>query len=158
MFSFDTFTFDNGGHRACYTRNCAARSMAIVTGLSYEHIRQLIMEEAKNEKIGKKRKSTPSGGVRTSTVRKIMTGLGWTWHPTMGIGTGCKVHLRADELPSGRLMVRLSRHYAAVIDGVVHDLSDPSRNGTRCVYGYWAKSNSLLGHEFGKSTFQVQIR
>ena len=25
--------------------------------------------------------------------------LGWTWTPTMAIGQGCKVHLRADELP-----------------------------------------------------------
>jgi hypothetical protein len=34
-------------------------------------------------------------------------------------------------------VVALSKHYAAVVDGVVHDLYDPSRDGTRCVYGYW---------------------
>lgn len=27
--------------------------------------------------------------------------------------------------------------YAAVVDGVVRDTHDPSRDGTRCVYGYW---------------------
>ena len=58
----------------------------------------------------------------------------------MGIGTGCKVHLRKDELPMGRIIVALSKHYAAVIDGVVHDTHDPSRSGTRCVYGYWRLS------------------
>jgi hypothetical protein len=26
-----------------------------------------------------------------------------------------------------------------VIDGVIHDTFDPSRGGTRCVYGYWIK-------------------
>jgi hypothetical protein len=57
----------------------------------------------------------------------------------MGIGTGCTVHLKADELPAGRIIVRLSGHYAAVIDGVLHDTSDCSRDGTRCVYGYWVK-------------------
>jgi hypothetical protein len=49
----------------------------------------------------------------------------------------CKVHLRDGELPMGRLVVSLSRYYAAVIDGVIHDTHDPSRDGTRCVYGYW---------------------
>jgi hypothetical protein len=55
----------------------------------------------------------------------------------MMIGTGCTVHLRSDELPGGRLIVALSRHWCAVIDGVIHDLYDCSRGGTRCVYGYW---------------------
>lgn len=37
-----------------------------------------------------------------------------------------------------RLVVGLGRHYAAVIDGTVHDTRDPCREGTRAVYGYWA--------------------
>ena len=37
----------------------------------------------------------------------------------------------------GRLVVSLSRHWTAVIDGVIFDTHDPSRRGTRCVYGYW---------------------
>lgn len=41
------------------------------------------------------------------------------------------------ELPSGRLIVAVSRHLCAVIDGVIHDTFDPSRDGTRCVYGYF---------------------
>ena len=24
-----------------------------------------------------------------------------------------------------------------MIDGVIHDTYDPTRGGTRCVYGYW---------------------
>ena len=55
----------------------------------------------------------------------------------MQIGSGCTVHLRDGELPMGRLLVSVSKHLVAVIDGVIHDLSDPSRNGTRCVYGFW---------------------
>ena len=56
----------------------------------------------------------------------------------MAIGSGCTVHLRADELPPGRLIVGVSRHTTAVINGVVHDTHDPTRGGTRCVYGYWS--------------------
>jgi hypothetical protein len=38
----------------------------------------------------------------------------WTFHPTMSIGSSCEAHLRAKELPAGRLIVRLSMHVAAV--------------------------------------------
>jgi hypothetical protein len=55
----------------------------------------------------------------------------------MSIGSGCRVHLRDGELPPGRLVVKVSRHYAAVIGGVLHDTHDSTRGGTRCVYGYW---------------------
>jgi hypothetical protein len=62
--------------------------------------------------------------------------LGWVWTPTMTIGSGCQVHLRADELPPGRLICKVSKHLVAVIDGVIHDTHDPSRDGARCVYGF----------------------
>jgi hypothetical protein len=42
-------------------------------------------------------------------------------------------------MPSGRLVVRLSRHLTAMIDGIVHDTYDPRREGTRCVYGWWSQ-------------------
>jgi hypothetical protein len=57
----------------------------------------------------------------------------------MAIGQGCKVHLRATELPAGRLIVQVSKHLVAVIDGVIRDTSDPSRGGKRCVYGYYSR-------------------
>ena len=52
------------------------------------------------------------------------------------------VHLRREELPRGRLVVRLSRHLTAVIDGVIHDIYNPDRRGTRCVYGYFKPAQS----------------
>ncbi|MDM3928731.1 hypothetical protein QRB35_22225 [Mycobacterium intracellulare subsp. chimaera] len=69
-----------------------------------------------------------------------MADLGWLWVPTMHIGSGCRVHLRADQLPSGRLVVSVSRHTVAVLDGIIHDTHDPTRDGTRCVYGYYRKN------------------
>lgn len=36
------------------------------------------------------------------------------------------------EMASCRMIVRLSGHLAAVIDGVLHDTHDCSRDGTRC--------------------------
>ena len=68
-----------------------------------------------------------------------MQSLGFKSVATMGIGTGCKVHLKADELPKGRIICNLSRHYCAVVDGVINDTYDPSRGETRCVYSYLIK-------------------
>ena len=83
--------------------------------------------------------SDASEGVHKKLRSEYLRSIGWKWTPTMGIGTGCKVHLRDGELPMGRLIVSVSRHLVAVIDGVIHDRSDCSRGGSRCVYGYWSK-------------------
>ena len=136
----------DGGRKAAGFKvkagDCACRAVAIATGKPYREIYDLINEVAKAEgKPKKKRKgkgvSSARSGVYRETMDLIMASLGWSWVPTMKVGQGCKVHLRADELPSGRIVVRLSRHYAAVIDGILHDDHDSSRGGTRCVYGYW---------------------
>jgi hypothetical protein len=37
----------------------------------------------------------------------------------MSIGSGCQVDLRTKELPAGPLIVRLSKHVATVIDGII---------------------------------------
>jgi hypothetical protein len=136
---------DDGGRQAAGFKgaagDCACRAVAIATGLSYRSVYDVINVRGAHERIGKKKRSKSSArsGVYKDLMRQLMDELGWTWTPTMKIGGGCKVHLRADELPSGRLIVNLSRHYAAVIDGVIHDTHDCSRNGTRCVYGYWSR-------------------
>jgi hypothetical protein len=87
------------------------------------------------------REKTADKGI--STKRKwfddYMTSLGFVWVPTMFVGQGCKVHLREGELPMGRLVVSVSRHMCAVIDGVSNDTHDSSRSGNRCVYGYYIK-------------------
>lgn len=54
---------------------------------------------------------------------------------------GCQAHLRLNEIPQGRVIVKVSKHLTAVIDGVIHDTHDPSRQGRRCVYGYYLKAN-----------------
>jgi hypothetical protein len=69
--------------------------------------------------------------------RPYLASLGWRWVPTMRVGQGCRVHRRAGELPPGRLVVKVSKHLVAVLDGVIHDTYDPGRGGTRYVYGYF---------------------
>ena len=123
------------------TGDCVTRSIAIATEIPYREVYDSLNALAKRERLGtrKKGKSSSRTGVYRSTYQKYLESLGWTWVPTMHIGSGCKVHLREGELPMGRLIVTVSRHMVAVIDNVIHDLSDPSRNGWRCVYGYFHK-------------------
>jgi len=140
------YQFNDGGRaEAGYkglTGDCAARSIAIVTGIGYQKAYDLINEAAQSEKRGKKKRgiSNARTGVYKDNVKRVMLSLGYKWTPTMLIGQGCKVHLRAEELPQGRLLVNVSKHYTAVIDGVIHDTHDPQRDGTRCVYGYYSKN------------------
>lgn len=110
-------------------RDCAARAIAIAVQIPYADAYQLVNQAAAGERSSAKRrgrKSSARTGVFGPTMRKVMAGLGWTWVPTMTIGSGCTVHLVASELPAGRIIVALSRHYCAVIDGVVHDTYDPN--------------------------------
>lgn len=139
------FQQDDGGRAAAGFKDnagdCVCRAVAIASGRSYREVYERLSQETGSQRAGKrgKRPASARNGVSTSRkwFRDYMAELGATWHPTMQIGSGCKVHLRANELPAGRLVVSLSRHYAAVVDGVLHDTHDCSRDGTRCVYGYW---------------------
>ncbi len=120
------------------SRDCVVRAIAIATEIPYKEVFNELSCMASKAKLIRERIS-PSKGVHKNVFRAYMKLLGWRWVPTMGIGTGCTVHLKADELPSGRLVVCTSRHLVAVIDGVINDKFNPSRGGTRCVYGYFKK-------------------
>lgn len=141
------FIHDDGGRSAAgfrgSTGDCVTRAIATATGVPYRDVYDAINAASERERTGtrKRGKSSARTGVHKPTYRKYLQSLGWTWTPTMKIGSGCKVHLTASELPSGRLIVAVSRHLVAVIDGVIRDTHDPSRGGTRCVYGYFSKES-----------------
>jgi hypothetical protein len=137
------FVYDDGGREAAgfqgATGDCAVRAVAIATGLPYREAYDRINTLAVRERQGTRKRGVSNArtGVYRSSMRWLMDEVGAVWTPTMGIGSGCTTHVRADELPAGRLILSLSKHYAAVIDGALHDTHDCSREGTRCVYGYW---------------------
>lgn len=143
--------------------DCVTRALAIAMELDYQLVYDAMANgnlnarktRGRKKKVGRK---TAREGifVRDKWFKDFMASHGWTWTPTMTIGSGCKVHLVADELPPGRIIVSLSRHYCAVIDGVINDTYDPNDRpppewleeygrevrepGPRCVYGYWKKA------------------
>lgn len=121
------------GYKGC-TGDCVVRALAISAEISYQEAYDALFEQGRERKV---KNPSPRNGVARKTYESVFARYGAVWTPTMRIGSGTTVHLRADELPTGRLIARLSKHLCAVIDGVVHDLYDPSREGTRAVYGYW---------------------
>jgi len=137
------WVYDDGGRAAAgfrgATDDCVCRAIAIAAELPYTEVYDRLNALARSERVGKRKRGVSSArtGVYKVTQHKLIEQLGWVWTPTMQIGQGCKVHLRAEELPKGRLLVSVSRHLVAVIDGVIHDTHDCSRSGTRCVYGFW---------------------
>lgn len=147
-----SWSYNDGGRKeAGYkgeTGDCVVRSIAIALQLPYQEVYDELM--ARSAAYGRTRRShaakqilikgaSPRNGVYGEVYKPYLKEKGWLWQPTMFVGQGCKVHLRSDELPRGRLILRLSRHVTTVIDGVIHDIYDPSRLGTRCVYGYFQK-------------------
>ena len=128
--------------------DCVVRSIAIVARLSYGQVYEdlrlanEVYAKSKDNRVAKRiseKGSTPRNGNHRDVFHDYILALGFKWVPRMAVGKGCQVHLRADELPSGRLIVRVSKHLTAVIDGVIYDTHNPSRHGTRCVYGYYIK-------------------
>lgn len=165
--------YNDGGRAAAgYTGvagDCVTRAVVIATGKPYQEVYDALSEGSRMQRMGKRkvRKFSARSGVnvRRRWFKDYMASIGWVWTPTMHIGSGCTVHLTDGELPMGRLIVSVSKHYTTVIDGVVHDTHDPQRNvhasepdrgqelrpgqhrsngwihsiQRRCVYGYWSK-------------------
>lgn len=115
--------------------DCVTRSIAIATGMPYLNVYNDLSYAMYN--AGSSRSAR--NGIIKNVWKKYLNDLGWHWTPTMQIGSGCTVHLAQDELPNGKLIVSVSKHITAVIDGVIRDNHDPSRDGTRCVYGYYSQ-------------------
>lgn len=144
--------YNDGGRKAAGRKgdagDCVVRAIAIACelpyGRVYDDLNDLIASVRQTKYA---RGSSARTGIYRPIYDKYLAALGWVWTPTMQIGSGCRVHLRPYELPPGRLIVKVSRHLAAVIDGVLHDTFDCSRNGTRCVYGYWRQSMNSLRKE-----------
>ena len=146
----DTFIFNDGGRaEAGYkgqTGDCVCRSICIVTGKPYDEVYQALAEgnfTQRKSKHSKKGKRTAANGINTKRkwFNEYMLSLGFKWVPTMFVGIGCKMHLKKEELPTGKIICNVSKHFVAVVDGVINDIYDCSREGTRCVYGYYHQPN-----------------
>ena len=144
------FIYNDGGRKQAGYKgqagDCVARAIAIASEQPYQTVYDILAEGNASQRRSKhdrgKRTRSARDGIKVTRkwFKDYMASIGFEWTPTMLIGSGCKVHLRDGELPKGRLVVSVSKHYTSVIDGVINDIHDCSREETRCVYGYWEKS------------------
>lgn len=133
----------NDGGRSHYFKgrdvgDCVVRAVTIASGKDYKWVYDQLSAIQKRQD-GKTAREGVS--VKNPAFKEFMKSLGFCWTPTMKVGQGCKVHLNGNELPAGRLVCQVSRHSVAVIDGAIHDTHDSTRDGKRCVYGYWRLRN-----------------
>lgn len=139
------FIYNDGGrsqhYKAWYAGDCVTRAIAIATGQDYKAVYDSLNDLRDNMRQTKQvRTSSARDGVARIIYQCYLESLGWKWIPCMTIGSGCVIHLREGQLPQDKtLIVRLSKHMTCIINNVIHDTYDPSRDSTRCVYGYFIK-------------------
>lgn len=125
------FIYDDGGRSKYFKGNagdCVTRAIAIATGIDYKEVYDTIKDLLQH---------TPRNGLKKKETKDIMHYFGFDWIPTMTIGSGCTIHLREEELPKGTIVCQVAGHLTCIKDGVIYDTFNPSRDGDRCVYGYW---------------------
>ncbi len=157
-------TFHDDAGRSAYfdgrTGDCVTRAIVLATGRDYKDVYDDLFELAREMHAASrarwaKSNPTPRTGVHRQVYERYLDEVGWLWVPTMKIGTGCTVHLAPGELPPCDLIARVSKHICFVeydadwIPGAsalgtdadhrwkIRDTGEPSREGTRCVYGYY---------------------
>jgi hypothetical protein len=145
---------DDGGRRANgYGRSvsdCVARAITIATRKPYpevfealkagaaEHVKR--WPHSKTAGWIKKSRSggDPANGCYDAVSARYLRSIGWQYTRIRE-----RTFLRADQLPPGRLVVKINRHAVAVIDGVIHDTFDSGGSGRRPVEGYWSKATQV---------------
>ena len=127
------YHYNDGGREASGRKgsasDCVCRAIAIAMERPYDEVYRELAQA--NKAAGGKR--TAREGLMRDVYEAYLNQYGWVWHSTPKC-EGRKA--RYIDLPVGRVIARMSRHVAAVIDGEVHDTWD-SRH--RAVYGYCAK-------------------
>lgn len=127
------FIFNDGGRAAAGFRgktDCGIRAMAVSCEISYQEARKRCKDASS---MGKKGSKAVSRGMYKDDMTAALKTLGWSWRKAPKF-VGRKA--RCSDMPAGRVIVRMSKHFAAVIDGVLHDTWDSSE---KMAYGYWQK-------------------
>jgi hypothetical protein len=136
------------GRRKNSTGDCVARAITIATGKDYDEVHDALTVHSVRQtysapdnpyvkwkrRRGGVRVFDPDHGCDEEAFGSYLESLGWKFTSTKDQ----KVRLRADKLPRGRLIVDISRHLVAVIDGVIHDTFDCGKGGRKHVKGYWS--------------------
>lgn len=137
------WVYDDGGRVASGYKgragDCVCRSIAIAMQQPYQQVYNDLFERLRKSAKFRRKFVSPRNGYPHGLAKQYIADQGWVWTPTARIGARAIVRMRKSDLPKGRIIVRLTGHYAAIVDGVLHDTHDCTRGGQRVVYGYWSK-------------------
>lgn len=142
------------GFRGEEVGDCAVRAIAIALGIAYREVYdglRLLQVAAYDGARTKSRKDaigrSPRDGVPREVMDAYLSEHDWVWVPVVRVGMAERMHMRVQELPEeamiGPVILRISKHVCAVVGGVVRDTHDPSREGGRMIYGYYAPRMSV---------------
>lgn len=129
--------------------DCVVRALAIAMDRPYKEVYAEIAavnattRKTKNRSATVGRKTARSGiYAKARPFIRYMESHGWHWVSVRGFGDRDVPRFRRGNLPGGRIIVSLRKHYCAVINGVIHDTHDPSRKGTVVINGYWVRNST----------------
>lgn len=102
-------------HRKDLVNDCSIRATAIFLDLPYHEVRDDLFE------IAKERFNMPNAD---AVVYEYLERKGFKWNST--IYKSGKKKFRVGEFPvnTGRVMIRVSKHWTTIVDQVVHDTWD----------------------------------
>lgn len=150
------YQYNDGGRASAGFKgtagDCVVRAIAIATGLPYAEVYKRLAESNKTQRVTKGTrtslagKATARNGIYTHRkwFKDYMAELGFvyvTLVPKFGDQPPRIFEIR--NIISGRMILSLRRHSAAMVDGVLMDTWDSSNEGLAKVYGYWVLTRAL---------------
>jgi hypothetical protein len=128
------YKYNDGGRQAAGYKgiagDCGARALAIALELDYKSAYKQLAQANADHGCAKSARN----GISKQIFSQVLAQHGWRWVKAPKF-FGRKA--RYNDVPvSGRYIVQMAGHFAAVVDGVLHDSWDSRR---KMVYGYWAK-------------------
>jgi len=128
-----TYIYNDGGRAKAGFKtqtDCGIRAMAITCGISYKDARKYLKESSKKGRLGS---GAISGGIYKEDFDQALSQFGFKWKSAPKL-EGRKA--RYFDLPKGKVVARMAKHFVAVIDGQINDTWNCS---DKMVYGYWIK-------------------
>lgn len=142
------FIYNDGGRSNYFKANnvadCVCRALCNTTGIDYKVMYDLINKISKLEKRSKT--SNARSGVYKESYKKILKALQAEEVKVQEFGSNKKCHLKDEDLinyQKGRYILSLSHHFSSLIDGVLVDTYDCSRDGDRQVYKMYKMTKSV---------------
>ena len=150
------FNYNDGG-RSTYFKaknvdDSATRAIAIAMKRDYKEVYDELNRMAREDMLKRHKKGSSRDGLWKGTWKRYLKDAGWIYVPTCKFGSHEKKMALVDGAlpPRGRFIIQLSGHLTTLIDNVINDTYDCSRqqfmnwmtgevttNDERCIYGYW---------------------